>query len=238
MQRIHIKNLDINFKNLELNSKELVNQLWVVLKLKEKDNIVLFNWEDEIDYIYEIISINKKRIIVEYNKKIIKNNELDFSINLFQAIPNKQEKIEYIIQKWTEIWISNFYFFKSERSQKFNLTKNKEDRFKKIIIEAVEQSNRNIIPDIIFLDSLNLDYFSDYENFFFHTDKDNSFLLKDLKINYNSWVNLFIWPEWGFTDSEEKNFWLNNFRKIYLWNRILRTETAWITSSFYIIQNK
>jgi 16S rRNA U1498 N3-methylase RsmE len=30
----------------------------------------------------------------------------------------------------------------------------------------------------------------------------------------------------------------NNFKKVFLWNRILRTETAWIVTGFYITQSK
>jgi RsmE family RNA methyltransferase len=40
-------------------------------------------------------------------------------------------------------------FFKSERSQKLNVTDKKIERLNKIILEAVEQSERNIIPTLI-----------------------------------------------------------------------------------------
>jgi 16S rRNA (uracil1498-N3)-methyltransferase len=56
------------------------------------------------------------------------------------ALPNKQEKLELIIQKLTEIGISNIYLWSSERSQLNSLNENKTKRIEKIVKEAVEQS--------------------------------------------------------------------------------------------------
>ncbi|MDF1682326.1 MAG: 16S rRNA (uracil(1498)-N(3))-methyltransferase [Patescibacteria group bacterium] len=51
-------------------------------------------------------------------------------------------------------------FFKSERSQNINLSENKIERLNKIIIEAVEQSGRSKIPELAFVDDLNILDFS------------------------------------------------------------------------------
>jgi RsmE family RNA methyltransferase len=59
-----------------------------------------------------------------------------------------------------------------------------------------------------------------------------------LKINYDKDINLFIWPEWGFSEKEVEIFLKNKFKKVFLWNRILRTETCPVATWFYIIQNK
>lgn len=75
-------------------------------------------------------------------------------MSLFQALPNKLEKLEYIVQKGTEVGITNFYFFRSERSQKLLLSEAKKERLEKICIEAIEQSGRNIIPFIQHTDQL------------------------------------------------------------------------------------
>ena len=37
-------------------------------------------------------------------------------VRLYQALPNKLDKIEYILQKGCEIGVSEFVFFASERS--------------------------------------------------------------------------------------------------------------------------
>jgi len=75
---------------------------------------------------------------------------------LFQSLPNKIDKIEEIIQKGTEIGYSEFNFFRAERSQELRLSPNKIERFEKIIKEASEQSQRNIVPKLNFLEKLDV----------------------------------------------------------------------------------
>jgi 16S rRNA (uracil1498-N3)-methyltransferase len=60
-------------------------------------------------------------------------------VSLYQALPNKYEKIEYILQKGVEVGISKFVFFRSDRSQKLLLSPAKIERFAAIAREAVEQ---------------------------------------------------------------------------------------------------
>ena len=58
------------------------------------------------------------------------------------------------------------------------------ERLNKIIIEAVEQSGRSRVPELIIEDNISLEDFNDKENIIFHTKGDNSTSLKDLKIDY------------------------------------------------------
>lgn len=238
MQRFYFENLENKDNNITIKNPELLNQLNKVLRIKIWEKLIFFNWVEKIDYIFEVVSIDKREIYLEKNDEKEIDSEIDFNLNFFQALPNKIEKIEYILSKWVEICASNFYFFRSKRSQKLILSENKIQRLKKIIIEAVEQSWRSFIPELIIEDDINLEYFKNWENIFFHTDKANSELLKNTDLNYNKWINLFIWPEWWFCDEEIKIFEKMNFKKIYLWNRILRTETVWVATWFYLIQNK
>lgn len=236
MQRFFLENLETTNYKFEINDKELINQIVKVLRSKIWDKFIFFDWTDETDYICELKEICKKELKFEqvWNNK--NNSEIKFELNLFQSLPNKLDKIESIIKNWTQIGISNFLFFKSERSQKLNLTDKKIDRLNKIALESSELSWRNIIPKVIIWDKL---HFSNLEwkNYIFHTKNDDSILLKDIKINNSEIINLFIWPEWWFSEKEMLEFYNNDFGQIYLWNRILRTELAWITSAFWIIQN-
>jgi 16S rRNA U1498 N3-methylase RsmE len=52
-----------------------------------------------IDFVFEIVEINKKNIELKFVEEIEKETETYFGLNLFQAMPNKMEKIEYILQK-------------------------------------------------------------------------------------------------------------------------------------------
>lgn len=237
MQRFYIENFlkEDNFILKEKgNYNSLFYQLLKVLRVKIWEKVIFFDWKNLVDYIYEIEKIDKKEIFFKFLHEEIKHISNNLVINLYNSLPNKLEKIELILQKWVEVWISNFVFFSSERSQKLFINESRMNRLEKIIIEAVEQSGGNIIPSFTFYDSG--DIFSKIDkksqNIFFHTKNDNSKLLRQLDFTWN--INLFVWPEWGFSDKEICTFEKNNFVRIYLWERILRTETVWIWAAFFI----
>lgn len=238
MQRFYFPNLEQKDDNIVVKNPDLLNQLNKVLRSKKWDEFIFFNWSDEIDFIYELITIEKREAYFEKKWEILNDSEIDFDLNIIWALPNKIDKIEYIIGKWVEVWVTWFYFFKSLRSQKLILSPNKIERLNKIIIEATEQSWRSRVPELIIEDNISLDDFKDNENILFHTKDEKSISLKDLKLDYNKWINLFVWPEWGFSEEEINIFEKSNFKKIHLWNRILRTETTWVVAGFFIIQNK
>ncbi len=237
MQRFYFEALESIDDSITLKNPELLNQLIKVLRVKEWMEVIFFNWAEYIDYIFKIISVDKREIYLEKVWYLENNSETDFDINIINSLPNKIEKIELILQKWVEVWVSNFLFFRSNRSQKLNLSPNKIERFQKIIIESVEQSWRSRVPELFFLDDLNIWDFSWAQNIIFDTQSEETQSLKDLKLDFSNDTNLFVWPEWGFDDEELAIFKQNNFTKIHLWNRILRTETVGFASAFYIIQN-
>ena len=250
MQRFHIK--DIKKQDIFIiQDKDIFHQLVKVLRVRELEKIILFNWVDNIDLIFEISEINKKEIELKFIEEIEKNSELNFELNLVQAMPNKLEKIEYVLQKWVEVWFRKFSFYRSDRSQKLVISDKKEDRLKKIIVEAVEQSWRNFIPEFEILGSSPfvekgiIGELLNSKNLFFHTKNNNSYNIKEF-INkcssYPLWkgiigeYNIFIWPEGWFSEKEILNFEEKKFSRIHLWNRILRTETAWVVVWFTLWQ--
>ncbi len=236
MQRFFIQWLETTIFNIKISDVYLIHQIIKVLRAKLWDKFIFFNWEDFIDYIFELKEIEKKYLWFEQVWRIEKNNQSKLEINLFQAIPNKIDKIESIIKNWTQIWISNFLFFRADRSQKLNIVDKKIDRLRKIILEASEQCSRNIIPEIIFWDKPVLTNL-EWKNIFLHTQNKKSELLRNLDLKNEKVVNIFIGPEWGFSDDEVWKFERNNFERIFLWDNILRTELTWISTWFYIIQN-
>lgn len=210
---------------------ELVNQLRKVLRAKP--------W-----YTFFVQSIEwKKRMNVEliaYTDKEVKakvlwtenspvNNE---SVWMLIALPNKQEKLELIIQKLTEIWISNIYLWSSERSQLNSLNENKTKRIEKIVKEAVEQSRWWIIPKIeVVWDIKTLHNKRDFV--VFDLPKDN----QTTKIkNWNHPLLWVIGPEWWLTENDYKNF-PTDYKVISLWESVLRMETAAIIWGWYIKNN-
>lgn len=236
MQRFYLENLETTKFDFVLDDKDLVKQITKVLRWEIWDKFIFFNGEDFIDYIFEVKKIEKKEISFEQVGRIEKNKQIKLELNLFQAIPNKLDKIELIIKNWTQIWITNFLFFKSERSQKLNITDKKIERLKKIILESSELCGRNIVPNLIFWNKIDFNNL-DWKNIFMHTKNENSIFLKDIKTEKNENINLFVWPEGWFSDDEVWKFEREKCERVFLWDNILRTELAWISASFYLIQN-
>ena len=207
---------------------ELVNQLRKVLRAKP--------W-----YTFFVQSIEwKKRMNVEliaYTDKEVKAKVLwteNSPINkepvwMLIALPNKQEKLELIIQKLTEIWISNIYLWSSERSQLNSLNENKTKRIEKIVKEAVEQSRWWIIPKIeVVWDIKTLQNKRDFIVFDLPKDNQNKKIIK--------WNHPLLWvvgPEWWLTENDYKNFPTEN-KVMSLWESVLRMETAAIIWWWYI----
>ena len=139
------------------------------------------------------------------------------------AMPNKREKAELIVQKLTEIWVENIYFWVSEHSIIRQWNEKKAERLDKISHEAVEQSWWIHLPEIKFLKSeKELKDFVDWKNVIIANM--NWLPYWELtKIESNDLCGV-IWPEWWFSKKDLKLF--NNAKIVDLWENVLRMETA------------
>lgn len=232
MQRFSFPDL-LLWKDVNISEDAFVHQVSRVLRSSIGEEIVLFNG-DGAEYIYTIHTISKKEIELTFKAKYRNTADPEISVRLYQAMPNKYEKIEYILQKWVEVWVSEFVFFRSERSQKLVINERKIKRFKEIIREATEQCGGNRVPTITFLES-NIPLPKDGISYVFHTEDTESKPISTID-KESSVLNLFIGPEWGFSPVEILFFQKNNIQKIHLGARILRTETTWIVAIFFLLQ--
>jgi len=210
----------------------IIHQLTRVLRIVVWEHVVLFSG-DGSETEYEITSIDKKSISLRGQSQRFPNTEPKKKISLYQALPNKYEKIEYIIQKWVEIGITRFVFFRSEYSQKLILSPKKIERFITIWREALEQCWGVVVPEIQFLDTFPLEWTSD-------TQIVLDTLWEGTRIStYDTLQNiaLWVWPEGGWSDSERDKMIDNSFIFARFGERILRTETAGIAISFSFLNN-
>lgn len=230
------------FLNEELNvnstyelSKDDSNHIVRIMRKKINDKVyVVFN--NEIKYICNIIDNNVDKVLITPYEQVDGSNELPIKITV--AIPPlKNDKIEYLIQKITELGVSNIVLFNSER----NIAKIKKDkvdsklnRWNKIIKEAAEQSKRNIIPDITYVDSLgdlikfseNYDYkVVAYEKESVNVDNINLKKLLTSDLNDKDVIAVFG-SEGGLSEQEIDSLIDGKFDVIGLGKRILRAETA------------
>ena len=230
------------FLNEELNvestyelSKEDSNHIVRIMRKQNNDKVYVV-FKDEIKYICTIIDNNVDKVLVAPYEQVSGSNELPTKITV--AIPPlKNDKIEYLIQKLTELGVSNIVLFNSER----NIAKIKKDkvdsklnRWSKIIKEASEQSKRNLIPDITYVDGLrDLVNFAEkydhkvvaYEKESVNEDNINLKNLLNSELNNKDVIAVFG-SEGGLSENEISILTENKFSVIGLGKRILRAETA------------
>ena len=202
-------------------------------------NVMRMNSNDKIECIYNKklyicrvgdININSFEIIEELDD----NNELPIEITIAVSLV-KEQKMDLILQKLTELGVSRIIPLKTERSivkiddKRF---KKKKDRWISICKEASEQSKRNIIPettDIKTIKELN-DYEYDLKLFGSVSNKENLVNKYLQKNNKYAKIIFVIGSEGGLSPKEEELLTSMNYIPTSLGNRVLRVETA----TFYI----
>ena len=148
----------------------------------------------------------------------------------------KGKKLDFIIQKITELGIESLHPFHSQYCAAPYASAGKLSRWQKIAREACKQCNRPKPPDLYEV--------TDYKNLLFRSEKDNH----DLKIIF--WedeeqntlretialsseaqsVLVLIGPEGGFSSGEVAAAIAAGFKPATLGSRILRAETAAIAA--------
>lgn len=180
----------------------LIHQLTRVLRSKPGDRVVLFSEAGGGEY--EISAIEKKRLSFARIREIEASGDPKTKITLFQALPNKYEKLEYAIQKGVEVGISDFVFFPSERSQKLAITENKIERFESIAREAVEQCYGFRMPTLTFEKTFPKAP-EGVPSMFLHTDSESTKTLSGFVASLQEGcrhVAMFVGPEGGFSPAE------------------------------------
>ncbi|HLR21856.1 MAG TPA: RsmE family RNA methyltransferase [Tissierellaceae bacterium] len=215
-----------------------------VLRLKENDKIEIAC--EGINYYGEISSFEDDKVKVDIISKEEGVNEPNIDIVLYQGLA-KGNRMDYIIQKGTEVGIKEFYIVDTKRTIVKIKNKKKEksriNRLQSIGEEAAKQTKRDYIPKVNGILKFNdmVELLKDEKNILVPYENEEQLsigqVLKDIKIrkNENKRINLIIGSEGGFEDKE-----INDLKNIggdifTLGNRILRTETAGVVASTIIL---
>lgn len=162
---------------------------------------------------------------------VISEQHYDVSVekkSMIISMPNKWDKIELIVQKLTECSLDQIVFWPSERSiiKEWNIKK--EERLRKIIKEAVEQSRWRTIPDLVFAPHIK-EHLHDKEIIVFDKSEQGKYTSKNEKTplfkksDSKVWI---IWPEGWLTYRDYENFAETVYDVYGLGETVLRTETA------------
>lgn len=203
-----------------------------VLRLGTGDRIIVCDSQG-IDYDAVIEKMEQGRIVCSIAEKQKSEAEPNIKVTLFQGLP-KASKMEYIIQKTTELGISKIVPVKLSRCVvKLDNKKDerkKLERWNKISEAAAKQSGRGIVPEISEIMTLDdvIEQSKEFDLFFVPYECEEQKTLKEALLsrqNIKS-VGFIIGPEGGFDISETEKLHKNGIDTVTLGKRILRTETA------------
>jgi len=204
-----------------------------VIRHKEKDEIYFFNGKGK-EYLCEIVSIDTK--LKKLNTRIIKickDSKEEKPLILIQGLA-KGSKMDFIIQKATEMGVTHIYPVETRYSI-VKLDSKKKDakinKWERIVKEAAKQCGRRKLPEINRIRKFNevLDNLNWVDNKIICTIQDIGVNLKDIskRCKYNS-LAFAIGPEGGFSEEELNLACKKDWSPVRIGNVILRTETATI----------
>ena len=202
--------------------KSQSHYIYKVMRIEEGQNFSLFNetgeWETEVS------NISKKIVSFKVTKQI-RQKENEKKIWLAFS-PVKSNYFNFMIQKSTELGVTNFFPIITERTIVRTINT---DRLNKIIIESSEQSNRINVPSLEKIQSL--DNFLKNNNSLNLIFGDLNTGNKSLNVDTKKTICILIGPEGDFSEKERsKILKYKGVQRIKLNDNILRTETAAIAA--------
>lgn len=213
MRAIYLENIiDESLELVDEKFHHLIN----VLRIKQNDELLLLNGKGE--YRSAVIeTILKKKVIIKATSevKFKEKSPLKLAIGI-----TKKDALDLSLKQACELGINKIYLVQTTYSQKLN---QKDERFERVLVSALEQSNNTWLPEIVTLSSVeklveetknNLLYFSSH----------GSKVDEEKKISLD--LTLFIGPEGGLSQEEETFLINNKVQSLYFDNGIMRTPTA------------
>ncbi|MGK7894655.1 MAG: 16S rRNA (uracil(1498)-N(3))-methyltransferase [Xenococcus sp. (in: cyanobacteria)] len=207
-------------------STEQQHYLKRVLRLEENDRFIAMNGAGK-SWLAQITGAKAQLL-----ELIDLKTELSVNVSLITAIP-KGNAYEQIIRCGTELGVNCFIPVLSDRSI-LKPSNNKVERWRKIATEAAEQSERQIVPQIItpiaFSDVLTNLIPQNSDRFICVARRDTVSLMTCLQQSSQKDIVIATGTEGGWTEREITNAIEHNFQPVSLGKRILRAITAPITA--------
>lgn len=227
MQLFYTTNIDGEYAEFdEVESRHAVQ----VLRKKVGDTL---NFIDGKGGRYQgIVDVaGKKKLVVKISSAAQVENHLGFNLHIGIAPTKNIDRLEWFLEKSTEVGISSITPLLCEHSER---KKVRMDRLKKILLSATKQSLKAHLPKLHEITDFqgfiqNLETTNVEQRFIAHCQKND---LTHLKNNCKAGkdVLILIGPEGDFSNAEIKLAIENGFTEIGLGKSRLRTETAGLTA--------
>lgn len=234
MQRYFVPNEQLKDHSVSILENDY-HHIAKVLRMTAGDKIICVFTDSRIGLV-EIVEITNEEVLGTVIEWIKEDKELPVQVSIVSGLP-KGDKLEYIVQKGTELGAFSFIPFIADRSiVKWDVKKagKKVERLQKIAKEAAEQSHRTIVPSVQL--PMNIGQLIQHSKSFDFLliayeeeakQNEQAVLSKTLQTMQSGATALVVFgPEGGLTESEVEILKEAGFKACGLGPRILRTETA------------
>jgi 16S rRNA (uracil1498-N3)-methyltransferase len=213
---------EISSSGCTLNAEESTHCVRV-LRHAAGDNIRL---TDGLGFFYEatIITANPKACVVEITSRTEEPAPMPFRLHIAVAPPKNAERLEWFIEKATEIGISQITPIICEHSERGRI---KHERLMRILISAMKQSERATLPVLSEATAFSklIEQASEEFKFIAHCEPQKKSTISEFYKKSHSALVL-IGPEGDFSVNEINQALQSGFSPISLGKSRLRTETA------------
>jgi 16S rRNA (uracil1498-N3)-methyltransferase len=206
-----------------------------VMRMAPKEQVYLA-FIDQVAIVAEITEITEDAVYLKELRKELTEKELPVQVTIACGLP-KGDKLEWVVQKGTELGAHRFIGFPAKSSvvkwDHKKMTK-KTERFNKIATEAAEQSHRQFAPNVVLLENKQqlVALFSSYDQVLVAYEESAkegersrfASVLADMSAGESLLV--VFGPEGGFAPDEIVQFQAAGAQICGLGPRILRAETA------------
>ena len=213
-----------------------VNHMKNVLRMHPGEEVTISDGNNK-QYLCRIEGYEDAEAILEIVEEQESDVELPSRIYLFQGLP-KQDKMELIVQKAVELGAYQVIPVSTKRcvvKLDDKKAKKKVERWQQIAESAAKQAGRGFIPEVHDVMSFKqaLEYSKELDVVLIPYElaegmKETKELIQSIRPGQS--VGIYIGPEGGFEREEVEYAMENGAKAITLGKRILRTETAGLTT--------
>ena len=189
-----------------------------VLRLRVAEPVELFDGRG-CSWSGTVAEVERDRLVVSLGGPLEPSHEARLQLTLFQA-RLRSEKLEWVVQKATELGVARIVIFNAERCDAPPLKANRWTRLQRIAVEACKQSGRELLPELEQVDGLP------------QAATEAAWILDPgvapavERPALAEAAAIAIGPESGFSEAELAAAQEGGWKAISLGNRVLRAETA------------
>ena len=207
-----------------------------VMRNRVGDHIELVNGKGQLT-LGKVSRIEKKDVAVRAVEILTQETPMK-QLVLAQAIP-KMNRLEYILEKACELGMTEIWLFPGVCSEKYEMTKNRQERLQHILISAMKQCGRLFLPKLDLKPPLKKWTLFPLPSFFGDLRKEALAFKTVLRsIKHEDPLYFFIGPESGFVEEEIVFLEKQQAKGVKLHQNILRTDTAAIIACYLMSQHE